>query len=156
MTIRLQIIMLGVILIVFILLISLLRKRSLHLKYSLVWLFCLFGVALLCIFPGLLAKISVLLGIETPVYSLFMICIVILTAVCISLTVAVSRLSDRFRILSQNIAIKEKDIIDNSELRSNNQEKMINYMKLCLEKNDARVYEQVPETKESGNNNGIK
>ena len=107
MTIRLQVIMLAVIIILFIYMGNQLRRRNLNLKYSLVWLFCIAGVALFCIFPDLLSNVSVFLGIETPVYALFLICIVVLTLICISLTVAVSRLNDRLRTITQNIAIKD-------------------------------------------------
>jgi len=51
--------------------------------------------------------LSSLLGIATPVFTLFLICIAFLTCICISLTIVVSRLSDRIRKLAQNIAILE-------------------------------------------------
>jgi len=89
--------------------ISMLRKQKLDLKYCLVWLFALLGVAVFCIFPQLLAGFSSLLGIELPVNALFLICIAFLTCVCISLTIVVSRLSDRLRKLTQNIAIRESE-----------------------------------------------
>jgi len=99
--------MLVVMAIMLVFFVTMLRKQKLDLKYCLVWIFALLGIAVLCIFPVLLDKISVLLGIGVPVNALFLVCIVFLVCICISLTVVVSRLSDRLRKLTQNIAILE-------------------------------------------------
>ena len=107
MLINLRIIMLVVMAIMLVFFVTMLRKQKLDLKYCLVWIFALLGIAVLCIFPVLLDKISVLLGIGVPVNALFLVCIVFLVCICISLTVVVSRLSDRLRKLTQNIAILE-------------------------------------------------
>jgi len=123
MLIELRIIMLIIITLLFIFFISMLRKQKLNLKYCLIWIFGLLGIAVFCIFPGLLDSLSNLLAIATPVFTLFMICIAFLTCICISLTIVVSRLSDRLRTLTQNIAISEyknsknshKSIEDKSE-----------------------------------------
>jgi len=84
---------------------SMLRRHKLNLRYCLVWIFALLGVALFAIFPTWLDSLSELLGIATPVFTLFLICIAFLTCVCISLTIVVSRLAERLRQLTQNIAI---------------------------------------------------
>ena len=102
---ELRLIMLFIIVILFIFFIGMLRRRKLDLKYCLVWLFGLIGIAIFCAFPGLLDRLSNVLGIATPVFTLFLICIAFLACICISLTIVVSRLSDRLRKLTQNIAI---------------------------------------------------
>ena len=107
MLIELRLIMLTIIVALFIFFISMLRKQKLDLKYCLVWMFALLGIAIFCIFPGLLAGLSDLIGIELPVNTLFLICIAFLACICISLTIVVSRLSKRLRLLTQNIAIQE-------------------------------------------------
>ncbi|MDR1001576.1 MAG: DUF2304 domain-containing protein [Clostridiales bacterium] len=115
MTLKLQLLVGVVVVIIFLFLLNLLRKRNIELKYCLVWLIGLISLAVIDLFPGLLYALAGLLGIETPVNALFAICIVFLALVCVSLTVVVSRLSDRLRKLVQNIAIKEKEMAD--ELR---------------------------------------
>ena len=110
----LRISMLVIIAALFVFFVSMLRKQKLNLKYCLVWIFALLGVAVFCIFPGLLDSLSVLLGIATPVFTLFLICIAFLACICISLTIVVSRLSDKLRELSQNIAIFECEAVKNS------------------------------------------
>jgi len=107
MLVELRIIMIVVIIVLLVFFISMLRKKKLDLKYCLVWMFSLIGVAVFSAFPGLLDWLSGLLGIHTPVFTLFMLCIAFLTCICISLTVVVSRLSERLRTLTQNIAITE-------------------------------------------------
>jgi len=101
--------MLVIIVALLIFFISLLRKQKLDLKYCLVWIFALIGVAVLCIFPALLDRLSELFGIGIPVNTLFLIGIAFLAFISISLTVVVSRLSDRLRKLTQNIAILEHE-----------------------------------------------
>jgi hypothetical protein len=105
--IELRIIMLVVIAVFFTILVTMLRKQKLELKYCLVWIFGLLGISILCIFPILLDKLSAWIGIATPVFTLFLVCIAFLTCICISLTIVVSSLSDRLRQLTQNIAIQE-------------------------------------------------
>jgi len=107
MLIELRLILLVIIVALFIFFISMLRKKKLDLKYCLVWLIALFGVALFCAFPAWLDSLSDLLGIGVPVNTLFLVCIAFLTFICISLTIVVSRLSERLRKLTQNIAILE-------------------------------------------------
>jgi len=107
MLIELRLIMTVIIIILFIFFVVMLRKQKLDLKYCLVWVFALLGIAVLCIFPGLLDSVSRLLGIGIPVNTLFLVCIAFLACICISLTIAVSRLSSRLRKLTQNIAILE-------------------------------------------------
>jgi len=89
--------------------VSLLRKQKLDLKYCLVWIFALLGVAVLCIFPSLLDRLSDLFGIGVPVNTLFLVGMAFLACISISLTIVVSRLSDRLRKLTQNIAILEHE-----------------------------------------------
>jgi len=115
MLIELRIIMLIIIAALLVFFITMLRKQKLNLKYCLVWVVALLGTAVFCIFPGLLDSVSGFLGIAVPVFALFLICIAFLACICISLTIVVSRLSDRLRKLSQNIAILEyKTEINNS------------------------------------------
>ena len=120
MFIELRVIMLVIIVIMLIFFITMLRKQKLDLKYCLVWLFGLFCIAVVCIFPGLLEYLSGLLGIEVPVNALFLICIAFLACISISLTVVVSRLSARLRKLTQNIAILECEARKDNDSKEKN------------------------------------
>jgi len=107
MLIELRILILVIIAMLFIFFVHMLRKKKLELKYCLVWVFGLLGTAVFCAFPRLLRVVSDWLGVETSVNTLFLVCIAFLAFICVSLTVAVSRLSARLRELTQNVAIKE-------------------------------------------------
>jgi len=117
MLIELRLIMLVIIVGLFIFFISMLRRKKLDLKYCLVWLFALAGVAAFCAFPGLLDDLSALLGIHVPVFTLFLVCIAFLAFICVSLTIVVSRLSARLRQLTQNIGIMEGEIPKSGDTR---------------------------------------
>jgi len=104
-----------------VLFVAMLRSQKLNLKYCLVWIVALLGITVFCIFPGLLDKLSHILGIGVPVNTLFLICIIFLTCICISLTIVVSRLSDKLRKLTQNIALMEYE----TGKKSNSSEKDI-------------------------------
>lgn len=107
MLLELRIVILVIIVILAVFFISMLRRRKLELKYCLVWIFGLLGMAVFCAFPMLLRALSDLLGVTTSVNTLFLVCIAFLAFICVSLTVAVSRLSDKLKKLTQNVAIKE-------------------------------------------------
>jgi len=115
MLIELRIIMLVVVVVMLVFFISMLRKQKLELKYCLLWIFSLIGVAVFAVFPQLLDMLSSLLGIATPVFTLFLICIAFLTCICIGLTIVVSRLTSRLDKLTQNIAIAECEIEQDSK-----------------------------------------
>jgi len=119
MLIQLRVTMLVIIVALLIFFISLLRKQKLDLKYCLVWIFALIGVAVLCIFPSLLDRLSILFGIGIPVNTLFLVGIAFLACISISLTIVVSRLSDRLRKLTQNIAILEYESVKKEESLKN-------------------------------------
>ncbi|MDR2591011.1 MAG: DUF2304 domain-containing protein [Oscillospiraceae bacterium] len=104
---ELRMLMLAILAIMFVFFVILLRRQKLELKYCLVWLIAIVGVAVFCIFPTLLHNLSTLLGIDVPVNALFIVCIAFLTCICISLTLVVSSLSDKLRKLTQYIAINE-------------------------------------------------
>ena len=106
---ELRLLMLAIIIVSLVFIVSMLRRKQLDMRYSLVWIFGLLGIAVFCIFPWLLFLASGILGIETPVNTLFLICIAFLACICISLTIVVSRLSNRLKQLTQNIAIAEKE-----------------------------------------------
>ena len=67
----LQSVMLLAVAMYFILLYLLLKKRSLHLKYTLLWIFSGVLMLALAVFPGLLDWFAGLIGIYEPTNALF-------------------------------------------------------------------------------------
>jgi hypothetical protein len=85
--------------------VELVRNNRLELKYSLLWL--LTGTALIFVGlqPQLLERLARLLGIQVPANALFVLGLVFLIWIILYLTVAISHLMRRTRILAQQLAL---------------------------------------------------
>lgn len=81
------------------------KKRKISIKYSVVWL-CLFGLLFIfLIIPGFLTFMTKLLGFNLSSNMIFSLLIGTLIVINIFLTVVVSSLSDKIRILTQEVSI---------------------------------------------------
>lgn len=110
---RLQIIIIACMLLVAVGIIHMLRKKRLDFKFALGWLFVVLCILVLASFPELLNEIAELVGIAAPVNMLFFFGFTLVVVIIFTLSVAVSRLSERVKKLSQEIAIIRKDMYDN-------------------------------------------
>ncbi len=101
----------------FILIVIFLRKKSLSLKYSLLWIFAGFFMGVLLVFPNTLNVIVNIIDIKSPMNGLFAICIFFILIILMSLTSIVSKQSDKIKRLVQDNAFLEKRIreIENSD-----------------------------------------
>lgn len=108
----LQVEMLLAIAAYFIILIHLLRKKSLNLKYTLLWLFAGLIMLVLALFPGILDVFSGLLGIYDPTNALFAVILFCLLMILVSLTAIVSKMHEQIKRLAQSQAILEKRLRD--------------------------------------------
>ena len=90
--------------------VNLIRKRSLELKYALIWL--LLGAALLVVvlIPGLLEWFAILAGISNPMSMVFFMGFLFLIVVIFVLTMSISNNSNRVRKMAQKIALNEYKI----------------------------------------------
>lgn len=91
----------------------LVSKGRLQLKYSLLWILLCVVILVCDAFPGIIFWFSALLGFITSSNFLFIVAIVLLLAICLSLSVAVSRLTIAVKNLTQRIAILEKSLEGN-------------------------------------------
>ena len=89
-------------------LINLIRKNKLDLKYALSWILLGAGILVFDLFPGLTSLIAALLGVDVPVNALFFLGFCFSLLVIFSLTVAVSRLSRRVTRLTQELALLDR------------------------------------------------
>lgn len=94
----------------FIIILYYLKKRMLELKYTLLWLVAgvIMGVMIFC--PEILVWFVRLLGIESNMNGLFVLCFAFTIAILMTLTSIVSRQSIKIRILIQEISMLEKRI----------------------------------------------
>ena len=108
MTVKLQVVIALAILVVFAILVNMIRKRKLELKYSLVWMMVLCALLIFACAPKLLIVVSDFLGIYAPVNMIFFLGFCFSLVIIFSLTVALSRLSNSVRTLDQIVALNEK------------------------------------------------
>lgn len=110
MTLKIQIIIGACLLIGLIVIINMIRKRQLEIKYALSWMIAIIFVFILDCFPVLLTRLSQALGIWAPVNMIFFLGFCFSLVIIFGLTVTLSRMSDRVRKLSQAVAIQEEKI----------------------------------------------
>ncbi|MDR1264811.1 MAG: DUF2304 domain-containing protein [Propionibacteriaceae bacterium] len=94
---------LGVLLLV--VLIQLLRHRRVREKYAVLWIVVGLGVAVVAAFPQVAVALARLVGVEVPSNLVIVLAIFVLLVVCLQLSVAVSQLEERTRILTEEIAL---------------------------------------------------
>ena len=114
---KLRISLICALIIYFILILLLLKKREISLKYTLLWLLAGGLMGLLVIWPGILARIISFIGIESNMNGLFLLAIAFVIAILMSITSIVSKQSEKIRALTQEIALLEKRIRDMEESR---------------------------------------
>lgn len=120
MTLRVQIIIAIALLIALAVILDMVRKRSLELKYVLGWILCDIGLLLFDLFPNLISRLSRFLGIYSPVNMIFFLGFLFSLVIIFSLTVALSRVTLRVRKLAQKMALEMERIPDSDDLKNNN------------------------------------
>ena len=110
MTVRLQVVIAAAILVVLAVLVNMIRRKSLELKYALPWMLVMAALFVFACAPQLLNVVSEFLGIYAPVNMIFFLGFCFSLLIIFSLTVALSRLSNSVRTLDQIVAIKEKKL----------------------------------------------
>jgi hypothetical protein len=85
-------------------------RGRLQLKYALMWI--VVGIVLIvsALFPGIVSLFSELLGFHVASNMVFMIAIVLILAVCLSLTMIVSWQSRDIRVLIERVSLLEKKL----------------------------------------------
>lgn len=88
------------------------RKRSLELRYSLIWTIIGALTLIIDLFPGLLGVLCRVTGIALPSNMLFVFGLFFSIVIVFYLTVNISRMSNKERKMSQEIALLRKDMED--------------------------------------------
>ncbi len=112
MSIALRISLLVGILIYLIFILILLRRKSLNLKYSLLWLVIAAVLLIMVIFPDVVSLLAHLMGVVSPINAIFLAFISFILLLIISLTAIVSGQQRKIKTLIQNVAILQKQLDD--------------------------------------------
>ena len=89
-------------------LIWLTRRGSMSVKYSLTWLFAGLIMLILIIWPELLYRFSMLVGISMPVNALYSFIFFCMLIILVSLTAIVSGQNEKIKKLTQSQALLEQ------------------------------------------------
>ena len=108
MNLRIQIIIAVVIILALFVIINMIRKKALELRYALTWLAVGVIVLILDIFPGIMGWMSGAMGIELPTNMLFFMGFCFSLTIIFGLTIAVFRMSIRIKNLTQEVALYMK------------------------------------------------
>ena len=105
MSIRIKCVIIIVLILGLLKILGLIKKNKLELKYALSWLFLELGILIITLVPNLLNVISKALGIYNEIDMLFFLGFVFIILVIFSLTMSLSRNSERVRKMAQEIAL---------------------------------------------------
>lgn len=101
--------LLGIV-VYFILILIFLKNKALTLKYTLLWLLAGFVMLIMILFPNFLFALTKLLGIQSGMNGLFLVCIAFIMSILMALTSIVSKQKNKIKVLTQEIAILEKRV----------------------------------------------
>lgn len=100
---RIELIILAVFF--FVVVVKNVNKKNLQLKYSLIWVFAAIMLVIIAIMPELVYKVTKYIGIETPSNLIFFISLIWLIGMNLSLTVIVSKQSQRIKKIIQMVSL---------------------------------------------------
>lgn len=101
----------------FVIILMFLKNKTLHLRYTLLWLVAGVVLGIMVIWPESLVRFIHLLGIESNMNGLFIVCIAFIIMILMSLTSIISKQSDKIKNLTQTVARMEKRIREIEEKR---------------------------------------
>ncbi len=105
MSLNLKVVSLLFVFLVIFVIIYMVRKEKISIKYSLIWMFSNTLLLLAIIIPGFLEFITNLLGFKIASNMIFAFIISVLMIITISLTIIVSRQNEKIKILIQELSI---------------------------------------------------
>lgn len=116
MSLRIQMLLIVLLVALLFIIIGMIKKRQLELKYILVWFACDIILIIFALFPGAMDKLSKMLGIYSPMNMIFFVGFVIAFIIIFALTAILSRVTTRVRRIAQALALlseeEKKDIVD--------------------------------------------
>lgn len=112
MNIKTQIFVVTVVLLAMLMLVNMIRKKRLELKYSLLWFVLGIGILILGCFPSITAWLARVFGIGQPINLLFFAGFCFSLMIIFSLTAAISKMSIQVKRLIQELGLLKKELED--------------------------------------------
>ena len=110
MSLRLQISIAVILLLMIFIIANMVRKKKIDLRYALSWIFLVFLLFVLDIFPQVIFALAHLVGIKTPSNMVFFVGFILTVVMIYSLAVSVSHLSAKTKRLTQEMALLRKEM----------------------------------------------
>ena len=110
MDIRLQIALIVALIIYFVSIFYMLKKKKLELRYTLLWIFAGVVMVFIALFPQDFSNLVKLLGIIEPTNGLFAVIMFLMLIIFMSMTSILSMLNNKIRTITQKCAMYEKRI----------------------------------------------
>ena len=110
MSVKLQLLLIFSVLPGLLIMVNLIRKNTLELKYALLWLLMATTILGIMVFPQSIIDLTQLLGFQVPFNGLLFVGFYFLVAILFSLTIIVSKQSQRIKTLNQELAILKYEI----------------------------------------------
>lgn len=98
------------VLLYFYILFSLIKRKSLDLKYTLLWIFSGIAMLIISILPNIMIKITNILGIIDVTNGLFALTLFFVVMILMSITSIVSKMKEKNKQLIQECALLEKRV----------------------------------------------
>ncbi len=109
---NLQRVLVIAVIIYFVIILYYLKKRMLELKYTLIWLVMGGVMGVMVLFPEVLVWIRDILGIESNMNALYVLCFGFVIMILMTLTAIVSRMAFKIRTLVQENSMLEKRVYE--------------------------------------------
>lgn len=110
MSTRLQVLLLIAVIIYFVIILYLMQKGRIQTQYALVWLLSAVVLLVVAVFPQIIYCLSDLVGIELSTNFIFFIAAIFAILILLSLTVIVSKFTERLKRITQTQALLEKRV----------------------------------------------
>lgn len=108
MSIELRIELIILAFVFFAIIVKCVNNRKLQLKYCFHWIFAAIVMVVIALFPEIVYKMTDFLGIETPSNLIFLVALVWLISMNLSLTIIVSKQSEKIKEIIQWVSINNK------------------------------------------------
>ena len=102
---RLIVVFLALILVLFVAILELARRRVLRVEYSWLWIASCLTTVLLILRYDLLVKLTDFVGAVVPTSTLFFLCILYLALLCLHYSIRISALTHQVKDLAQEVAL---------------------------------------------------
>jgi hypothetical protein len=107
-----EIIALVAAIVTIVIIIELVRRRYIHERFAVIWLFITLPIAFFGIFPNLFNHLAHAMGVKEPPALLSVLGVLFLLLVCVRLSWEVGRLQERAEVLAEEVALLRKQLDD--------------------------------------------